>query len=139
MAEAPSNFGIKITLKDPDAFLLVKETLTRLGVASNGTKTLYQSAHILYKHGEYYIAHFKELFVLDGRFSSISEEDIQRRNLITKLLSDWNLVTIVDDSFLNNLLPLSGLKVISHKDKDHWQLVPKYTIGNKTNYVNGNK
>lgn len=125
------NFGIKVSLKDPESFLLVKETLTRIGVPSNRTKTLYQSAHILHKQGEYYICHFKEMFKLDYKPSDISEEDLKRRNLIAKLLEDWGLVTIFDRSNLTNLAPLSSVKILSFKDKDEWQLVAKYTIGNK--------
>lgn len=125
------NFGIKVSLKDPESFLLVKETLTRIGVPSNRTKTLYQSAHILHKQGEYYICHFKEMFKLDHKPSDISEEDLKRRNLIAKLLEDWGLVTIFDRSNLTNLAPLSSVKILSFKDKDEWQLVAKYTIGNK--------
>lgn len=128
-----TDFGVKIELKDPESFLLVKETLTRIGVASNRTKTLYQSAHILHKQGSYYICHFKELFKLDGKPSDISDEDIQRRNLIAKLLSDWNLLTIVDP-FELVIASLSSVKVLSFKEKDIWTLTSKYTIGNKVQY-----
>jgi hypothetical protein len=129
-----TNFGVKIELKDPESFLLVKETLTRIGVASNKTKTLYQSAHILHKQGSYYICHFKELFKLDGKPSDISEDDLHRRNLIAKLLSDWNLLTINDPSDLTNIASLSSVKVLSFKEKDNWTLTSKYTIGNKGTY-----
>lgn len=128
-----SNFGIQIDLKDPSDFLLVKETLTRIGVASNKTKTLYQSAHILHKQGSYYICHFKELFKLDGKPSSISEDDIHRRNLIAKLLSDWNLLVINSPIELVTA-SLSSVKVLSFKEKDSWVLTSKYTIGNKEHY-----
>ena len=128
-----TNFGVKIELKDPESFLLVKETLTRIGVASNKTKTLYQSAHILHKQGSYYICHFKELFKLDGKPSDISEDDLHRRNLIAKLLGDWNLLTIVDP-FELVIASLSSVKVLSFKEKDNWTLTSKYTIGNKGNY-----
>ena len=129
MNEEVKPFGIKITLATPESFLLVKETLTRIGVASNRTKTLYQSAHILHKQNEYYICHFKSMFILDGKPSDISEEDIARRNLIAKLLQDWKLLTIVDVLLPECCAPMSAVKIISHKDKEHWQLVAKYTIG----------
>ena len=129
-----TTFGVKIELKDPESFLLVKETLTRIGVASNKTKTLYQSAHILHKQGSYYICHFKELFKLDGKPSDISEDDLHRRNLIAKLLSDWNLLTINDLTDVANMASLSSVKVLSFKDKDSWTLTSKYTIGNKGTY-----
>lgn len=125
------DFGINITLKTPESFLVVKETLTRLGVASNKTKTLYQSCHILHKQSEYYICHFKELFMLDGKRSDISEEDYGRRNLITKLLCDWGLVTLTAATKIpDNMILMHSLKIISHRDKEKWQLVPKYNIGN---------
>jgi len=125
------NFGIKITLKDPESFLLVKETLTRLGVPSNRTKTLYQSAHILHKQGVYYICHFKEMFKLDHKHSDISEEDLQRRNLIAKLLEDWGLIKVIDEKDITDVAPLSAVKILSFKDKNEWQLVAKYTIGSR--------
>jgi len=137
--EVSNRFGIRIILKDPESFLLVKETLTRLGVASNRTKTLYQSAHILHKQGEYYICHFKEMFKLDGKPSDISEEDYGRRNLITKLLCDWGLVILPTSETIGEMLPMSGLKIISHKDKENWELISKYTVGNKSRDVNGNR
>lgn len=123
------SYGVKITLKNPEYFLLVKETLTRLGVASNKNKVLYQSAHILHKQGNYYIIHFKEMFALDGKPSSITEEDIKRRNLIIKLLKDWGLIEV--DGDIGEIAPLSSIRVLSAKDKNEWQLVAKYTIGNK--------
>lgn len=123
--------GVRITLESPEAFLLVKETLTRLGVISNKTKTLYQSAHILHKRGEYYIAHFKELFILDGKGSNISEDDIGRRNRIAKLLEDWGLVKIIDKNQIEHISPPSAVKIISYKDKGNWSLVAKYSIGTK--------
>lgn len=133
MVEGIDNFGIKIALKDPESFLLVKETLTRLGVASNTTKTLYQSAHILHKQGEYYICHFKEMFKLDGKPSDISEEDLSRRNLIAKLLEDWGLIRVLDVEKLAMVSSMSSVKILSFKDKETWQLVAKYTIGNRGN------
>lgn len=131
------DFGVKISLKNPESFLLVKETLTRVGVPSNKTKTLYQSAHILHKQGEYYICHFKEMFRLDGKPSDISEEDFGRRNLIAKLLEDWGLVTVIDKEKLASVSPLSSVKILSYKDKENWQLIAKYTIGNKKENSNG--
>ena len=123
---------IEVTLKQPDDFLKVKETLTRIGVASKKNNTLYQSCHILHKQSKYYIVHFKELFALDGKPSNFSENDEARRNAITKLLEEWNLVDIVDSTRIEELLvPVSHLKIISFKEKDQWRLVSKYNIGNK--------
>ena len=123
---------IEVTLKQPDDFLKVKETLTRIGVASKKNNTLYQSCHILHKQSKYYIVHFKELFALDGKPSNFSENDEARRNAITKLLEEWNLVDIVDSAKIEELLvPVSHLKIISFKEKDQWRLVSKYNIGNK--------
>lgn len=125
-------YGIKISLKDPESFLLIKETLTRVGVASNKTSTLFQSCHILHKKGEYFIVHFKELFLLDGKPSDISEEDFSRRNLIVKLLEDWGLVTVIEPERIAMLAPMSSVKILSFKDKEKWTMVAKYTIGTKT-------
>jgi len=124
-------YGVKIKLKDPESFLLVKETLTRLGVASNKNKVLYQSAHILHKHGDYYIVHFKEMFAIDGKYSDINEEDIQRRNLIIKLIKEWGLIEVIDEAKASNIASMSAVKILSFKDKNEWQLIAKYTIGNK--------
>lgn len=124
--------GVEITLEDEDAFLKVRETLTRIGVSSRKEKVLYQSCHILHKQGRYVILHFKELFALDGKPSTISENDIQRRNAIAKLLEEWGLVKIVDTKLVeNNLAPLHQIKIISFKEKDEWNLITKYTIGKK--------
>ena len=123
------NFGVEIKLETPESFLLVKETLTRIGVSSNKTKTLYQSAHILHKQGRYFICHFKNMFILDGKFADISEEDICRRNLIAKLLEDWGMITVLDVEKLSMIAPMSSVKILSYKDKEIWTLVPKYTIG----------
>lgn len=136
MNKTSTEFGVKITLKDPESFLLVKETLTRIGVPSNKTKTLYQSAHILHKQGVYYICHFKEMFKLDGKPSDISEEDLSRRNLIAKLLEDWGLVKVVDVEKLAMISSLSSVKILSYKDKEEWQLIAKYTIGTKKKEFN---
>lgn len=126
--------GIKIRLATADDFLKVKETLTRLGIASERTKTLYQSCHILHKRGEYAIVHFKELFALDGKPATIDTEDIQRRNTIALLLQDWGLLSLVDNSAIpddGGTLPMRLLKVIPFKEKAEWNLVSKYKIGQK--------
>jgi hypothetical protein len=123
---------IEVHLANEDDFLKVKETLTRIGVASKKDMKLYQSCHILHKQGRYYIVHFKELFALDGKPTNISDEDIGRRNTIIKLLSEWGLVGLVDASrSVDPLAPLSQIKVLPHKDKDQWELVAKYNIGRK--------
>lgn len=127
---APSEM-LEITLNEPDDFLKVKETLTRIGVASRKENKLYQSCHILHKQGRYFIVHFKELFLLDGKPSNLIENDVQRRNTIATLLSDWGLITIVDPSAANNKAPLRQIKIISYKDKAQWELCPKYNIGQK--------
>jgi hypothetical protein len=124
--------GVEITLKTKEDFLKVKETLTRIGISSRTDKKLWQSCHILHKRGKYYICHFKEMFVLDGLSSDISEEDLGRRNLIVKLLVEWGLVTAIDDEeYKEPMIPLSKLKIISHKEKGDWLLLPKYHIGRK--------
>jgi hypothetical protein len=124
---------IEVTLAEKDDFLKVRETLTRIGVASKKDKTLYQSCHILHKRGQYYIVHFKELFALDGKPTDISENDLSRRNAIVNLLEDWGLLTIVDKKQTETPEPifLSQVKIISHKEKSEWQLTPKYNIGKK--------
>lgn len=122
---------IEVRLKQPDDFLKVKETLTRLGVASERTKTLYQSCHILHKRGQYYVVHFKELFALDGKPSSLDEEDVQRRNMIANLLEDWGLLTLVDPDKSSAEAPMRLIKVIPFKEKHEWNLVSKYQIGTK--------
>ena len=128
-----NNCGVEVLLDDDDAFLKVRETLTRIGVASKKDKILYQSCHILHKQGRYFIIHFKELFALDGKPTDISENDLARRNAIAKLLSEWGLVKIVHSSQVENPPPifLSQVKIISHKEKREWELVPKYQIGKK--------
>jgi hypothetical protein len=121
---------LEITLNEPNDFLKVKETLTRIGVASKKDNSLYQSAHILHKQGRYYIIHFKELFLLDGKISNISENDIGRRNTIAQLLGDWGLVQIVDKVKIAAIIaPLRQIKIIPFKDKDKWSLKSKYNIG----------
>ena len=124
---------VEVLLNEPDDFLKVRETLTRIGVASKKDRILYQSCHILHKQGRYYIVHFKELFALDGKPTDISENDLSRRNAIVKLLADWNLVKIVNRDKAENPAPifLSQIKVLSHKEKNDWDLVPKYNIGKR--------
>ena len=121
---------LEVTLNEPDDFLKVRETLTRIGVASRKDRKLYQSCHILHKQGRYFIVHFKELFVLDGKPSTITENDIQRRNTIAVLLSDWGLITINSTEQAKDRAPLRQIKVISHRERDEWELCPKYNIGN---------
>lgn len=127
-------YGIEIKLADPESFLKVKETLTRIGIASKKDQILYQSCHILHKKGRYIICHFKELFALDGKTADISDNDIGRRNTITKLLQDWNLVTIMDKESLENCVILSQIKILSYKEKSDWTLTSKYSIGTKNKY-----
>ena len=122
---------LEITLNEPDDFLKVRETLTRIGVASRKDKKLFQSCHILHKQGRYFIVHFKELFLLDGKKSNLEENDIARRNTIATLMSDWGLVTIENKEKAEPLAALRQIKIISYKDKDKWELCPKYNIGNK--------
>ena len=122
---------VEVLLKNPDDFLKVRETLTRIGVASRTENKLYQSCHILHKQGRYFIVHFKELFMLDGREANFSPHDEQRRNRITKLLSDWGLVEITSPDALGQLCPISQVKILPHKEKADWQLVAKYSIGTK--------
>mgnify|MGYP001459347639 FL=1 len=121
---------VEIFLSEPDDFLKVRETLTRIGVASRKEKKLYQSCHILHKQGKYYIVHFKELFALDGKKANLSINDVQRRNRIIQLLSDWGLITTITDEVLD-IAPLNQIKVISYKDKGNWTLETKYNIGKK--------
>ena len=120
---------LEVRLREPDDFLNIRETLSRIGVASRKERKLYQSCHILHKQGRYYIVHFKELFALDGKETNLSDNDIARRNTITKLLKDWELVEVVGE--LNDLAPLSQIKIISFKEKDEWNLETKYNIGKK--------
>lgn len=123
---------IEVNLPDPQAFLKVKETLTRIGVASKKDKTLYQSVHILHKQGRYFLPHFKEMFMLDGKQTDFSEEDRGRRNTIANLLSEWGLVTLIDPSKSSEpLTPLNRIKIISYSEKAEWNLVAKYSLGKK--------
>ena len=125
----PSNM-LEVTLNEPDDFLKIRETLTRIGVASRKDNKLYQSCHILHKQGRYFIVHFKELFLLDGKKSNLEENDVARRNTIATLMSDWGLLTIENRDKLDLIAPLRQIKIISFKDKDQWELCPKYNIGN---------
>ena len=122
---------LEVQLKEPDDFLKVRETLTRIGVASRKDKKLFQSCHILHKQGRYFIVHFKELFALDGKESNFSENDAERRNTITQLLSDWGLIAILNNSIAEQKAPLSQIKVLSFKEKGEWDLQAKYNIGKK--------
>ena len=122
---------VEIRLNEPDDFLKVRETLTRIGVASRKEKKLYQSCHILHKQGKYFIVHFKELFALDGKYANLTINDVQRRNRITKLLADWGLITIVKEDAVLDIAPLNQIKVLSYKDKGDWTLEQKYNIGKR--------
>ena len=123
---------VEVTLRQPDDFLKVRETLTRIGVASRKEKKLYQSCHILHKQGRYYIVHFKELFALDGKHANLTGNDVQRRNRITRLLADWGLISVVKEEAVTDIAPLNQIKVLSYKDKGDWILEQKYNIGKKT-------
>ena len=125
------NQMVEIRLNEPDDFLKVRETLTRIGVASRKEKKLYQSCHILHKQGKYFIVHFKELFALDGKYANLTINDVQRRNRITKLLADWGLITIVKEDSVLDIAPLNQIKVLSYKDKGDWTLEQKYNIGKR--------
>ena len=122
---------VEVNLKEPDDFLKVRETLTRIGVASRKEKKLYQSCHILHKQGRYYIVHFKELFALDGKHANLTSNDVQRRNRITRLLADWGLISVVNPDSVTDIAPLNQIKVLAFKDKGDWILEQKYNIGKK--------
>ena len=122
---------VEVLLNEPDDFLKVRETLTRIGVASRKEKKLYQSCHILHKQGKYYIVHFKELFALDGKHANLTSNDVQRRNRITRLLADWGLISVVKDESVTDIAPLNQIKVLAYKDKGDWALETKYNIGKK--------
>ena len=124
---------IEVALAEPDDFLKVRETLTRIGVASRKEKKIYQSCHILHKQGKYFIVHFKELFALDGKKANLSLNDFQRRNRIVQLLADWGLVNVVSSEMVTDIAPLNQIKVISYREKGDWQLETKYNIGKKKN------
>ena len=122
---------VEVTLNEPDDFLKVRETLTRIGVASRKEKKIYQSCHILHKQGRYYLVHFKELFALDGKHANLTSNDVQRRNRIAQLLADWGLVGVVNSDKIQDIAPLNQIKVLSYKDKGDWILETKYNIGAK--------
>ena len=122
---------VEVTLNEPDDFLKVRETLTRIGVASRKEKKLYQSCHILHKQGRYYIVHFKELFALDGKHANLTVNDVQRRNRIVRLLADWGLIDVVKLDSITDIAPLNQIKVLAYKDKGEWSLEQKYNIGKK--------
>ena len=122
---------LEVTIKQPDDFLKIRETLTRIGVASRKDKTLFQSCHILHKQGKYFITHFKELFALDGKHANLTVNDVQRRNRIAQLLADWGLIGIVDVEKIQDIAPLNQIKVLAYKDKQDWILETKYNIGSK--------
>ena len=123
---------VEVVLNEPDDFLKVRETLTRIGVASRKEKKIYQSCHILHKQGRYFLVHFKELFALDGKHANLTVNDVQRRNRIARLLSDWGLISIVKETSVEDIAPLNQIKVLSYKDKGDWILEQKYNIGKKT-------
>lgn len=127
----PGYAPLEVTLTHPDDFLKVRETLTRIGVASRKDKVLYQSCHILHKQGRYFIVHFKELFALDGKQADLTDNDLQRRNTISKLLVDWGLVKVLNAKLFEDVAPLSQIKIIAFKEKDEWDLQTKYNIGKK--------
>lgn len=131
IVEWNSGLMLEITLAEPDDFLKVKETLTRIGIASRRDNKLFQSCHILHKQGRYFIVHFKELFMLDGKKSNLEIGDVQRRNTIATLLQDWGLVEIHNTEVARDCAPMRTIKIIGFKDKDQWELCPKYNIGNK--------
>ena len=122
---------VEVKLNEPDDFLKVRETLTRIGVASRKERKLYQSCHILHKQGKYYIVHFKELFALDGKYANLTVNDVQRRNRITRLLADWGLIHLVSEESIQDIAPLNQIKVLPYKDKNDWILEQKYNIGKK--------
>jgi hypothetical protein len=122
---------VEIVLNEPDDFLKVRETLTRIGVASRKVKKIYQSCHILHKQGKYYLVHFKELFALDGKPANLTVNDVQRRNRITQLLADWGLISVINPEGITDIAPLNQIKVLAYKDKQDWILETKYNIGSK--------
>ena len=126
---------VEVTLNEPDDFLKVRETLTRIGVASRKEKKIYQSCHILHKQGRYFLVHFKELFALDGKHANLTKNDVERRNRIAQLLADWGLVTVVDANKIGDIAPLNQIKVLAYKDKGDWILETKYNIGAKKKKV----
>jgi len=128
--------GVQVKLFDEEDFMVVRETLSRIGVSPKGKKVLYQSCHLVHKDGVYAIAHFKELFALDDLPANVSEEDIQRRNAIIKLLEEWELIEVVNKDSIKNAMPISGLKIIKHSEKNNWELVPKFNTGSLRKFFN---
>jgi len=128
--------GIHIKLLDEEDFMVVRETLSRIGVSPKGKKVLYQSCHLIHKNGVYVLAHFKELFALDGLPSNVSEEDIKRRNAIAQLLEDWELLEIIDKDKIKDRLPINALKIIRYSEKDDWELIPKFNHGSLRKFFN---
>lgn len=135
MEKQKNEIGVEIELLKPDSFLIIKETLTRIGVQSKRGNELFQSAHILHKAGRYYIVHFKTLFVLDGKEDNVTDDDIRRRNAIAKLIEEWGLCKILDRHHLDLLVPVSELKIVPHKEKKQWTLTPKYQLGKKKSVI----
>jgi len=131
-----NKIGIHVKLFDPEDFMVVRETLSRVGVSPKGKKVLYQSAHLIHKNEVYIIAHFKELFALDGLPSNVSEEDIKRRNAIVKLLEEWELLEVVDKEKIKDTMPISGLKIIKYNERDDWELIPKFNPGSLRRFFN---
>jgi hypothetical protein len=130
------NIGVHITLLDEEDFMVIRETLSRIGVSPKGKNVLYQSCHLIHKDEVYIIAHFKELFALDGLPSNVSEEDLKRRNAIVKLLEEWELLEIIDKDKVKDSMPINGLKVIKHTEKQNWELVPKFNTGSLRKFFN---
>jgi hypothetical protein len=130
------NVGVHINLMDPEDFMVVRETLSRIGVSPKGKNILYQSCHLIHKNEVYIIAHFKELFALDGLPSNTSEDDIKRRNAIVQLLKDWELIEVVDEEKIQNKMPINGIKIIKYDEKDDWDLIPKFNPGTLRKFFN---
>ena len=128
--------GVQVKLFDEEDFMVVRETLSRIGVSPKGKKILYQSCHLVHKNGVYVIAHFKELFALDGLPSNVSEEDLKRRNAIIKLLEEWELIEVLEKTKIEDAMPISGLKIIKHSEKQNWELVPKFNTGSLRKFFN---
>lgn len=131
-----NNVGVHVKLSDPDDFMVIRETLSRIGVSPKGKKILYQSCHLIHKDETYIVTHFKELFALDGLPSNVTEEDKKRRNAIVQLLEDWELLEIVDKEKIKDKMPLSGLKIIKYNERDDWELIPKFNPGSLRKFFN---
>lgn len=131
-----NGIGVHVKLFDDEDFMVVRETLSRIGVSPKGKKVLYQSCHLIHKNNVYIVAHFKELFALDGLPSNVSEEDIKRRNAIVQLLEDWELVEVVDKEKIKEKMPVNGLKIIRYNEKDDWELIPKFNPGSLRKFFN---